>query len=285
MQRGILWAWPTLFATAAAAQVYTTDAGITSPAVPSIKERVDWLQRDRGEELRVETTFVCSPTRWLETDSTVPFVHRRALLGAQRLHAEVDGLGDVVLATKWALVRDDAVMASDRLSLFADLSLPTGEHHESEQGIELPRRLQPGLGSLGAALGAGATIVRDRHRAAAALRVWHFGDHDGFDPGLLVTLDTAWWYRLSPDRFDPAIEAAEWRVAVELLSRWQQDDAADGVDLQNGGFAADAALGLQCSITEALRVEVGARAPIVSYADDPAGDERLGLTLSFRLFF
>ena len=178
-----------------------------------------------------ETTFICSPARWLETDLTAPFVHRRALLGEQRLHAEVDGLGDVVLATKWALVRNDDVMASDRLSLFADLSLPTGEHHESAQGVELPRRLQPGLGSVGAALGVGATIVRDRHRTAAALRVWQFGYYDGFDPGLLVTLDAAWWYRLSPDRFDPAIDAAEWSVAVELLSRWQQDDAAGGVDM------------------------------------------------------
>src|SRR5262245_31242668 len=64
-----------LIAASSPAQIYTTDAAVASPELVHVKERVDWLQRDRGEDLRAATTLVWSPARWLETDLTVPFVH------------------------------------------------------------------------------------------------------------------------------------------------------------------------------------------------------------------
>ena len=271
----------------AVAQVYTTDARVASPELPQLKERVDYLVRDRGEDLRAATTFVWSPAHWLETDWTVPFLHRRARLpsGGGFVSSEVDGLGDVVLNTKWALLRDDEAMATDRLSLLADVLLPTGDHEDTAEGVQLPRRLQLGLGCPGAAVGLGATWVRDRHRAAVALRGWHFAEHDGFAPGDELSLDLAWWYRLSPARFRPGVGAPEWRLSVELLSRWIADDDLSGQSQHNGGGEVAAAIGIQCSVVPSVRFEAGARAPLASELDHPAGDERFMFTLSVLCFF
>ncbi|HZN39783.1 MAG TPA: transporter [Planctomycetota bacterium] len=275
------------FTTMAAAQIYTTDARVASPELLQLEERVDYLVRDRGEDLRAATTLVWSPADWLQTDWTVPFLHRRARFpsGGGFVSSEVDGLGDVVLNTKWALLRNDEPMETDRVSLLAGVLLPTGDYEDSEQGVPLPRRLQLGLGCPGAAVGLGATWVRDRHRAAVAFRGWHFAEHDGFAPGEELSLDLAWWYRLSPARFGPGMDGPEWRMTVELLSRWVADDELAGQSQQNGGGEVAAALGLQCSVVPSVRVEVGARAPLASDLDHPAGDERFMFPLSVRCFF
>jgi hypothetical protein len=274
-------------ATIACAQVYTTDAAVASPELVHLKERFDWLHRDRGEDLRASTKFVCSPARWLETDLTVPLLHRSARFAGPGgfVSSEDTGLGDVVLETKWAVLRQDDVMASDRVSLFGDVSLPTGDHDETAQGVLLPPRVQLGLGCVGAALGIGGTWVRDRHRAAVALRVWHFVENDDFAPGDEVSLDLAWWFRLSPAIFDPGLHEPEWRLNVELLSRWVADDELANQSQKNGGGEIAAALGIQCNVMPSLRIEAGARLPLASELDHPAGDERFTATFAIRWLF
>jgi len=218
---------------------------------------------------------------------TLPLVHRRARFegGTGFVSSEVDGLGDVLLNTKWGLLRSDDVMESDRVSLLGDLLLPTGDHDDTEQGVALPRRVQLGLGCFGAALGVGGTWVRDRDRFAVAIRGWSYAAHDGFDPGDELTLDAAWWYRLSPARFEPGGGEPEWRVTTELLSRWAADDESAGQSQHNGGGELAAALGLQCNVVPSLRVEAGLRVPLASEIDNPAGDERFTATFSVRFFF
>ena len=74
-------------------------------------------------------------------------------------------------------------------------------------------------GAFGASLGLGGTLVRDRHRAAAALRVWQSESNDGYRPGTRAHFDLAWWYRLSPERFRLAVILMLIAMGVSLVAQ------------------------------------------------------------------
>ncbi|HEX5051100.1 MAG TPA: transporter [Planctomycetota bacterium] len=274
-------------AAALPAQLFTTDAGVISPELPQVRERVEWLPRARSDEWRAESRLSWSPDRLVQLDLTVPLVTRRVevLNGAGALHGKQEGLGDMTLATKWALVRADDVMRSDRFSLLVDVQLPTGDDDTHIDGADAGRRAALGLGTFGAAAGLGYTLVRDRHRAAAALRYWQFETDAGFAPGEAVQLDLAWWYRLSPTEFGARLDVPEYRLTAELLSRWQADDRLSGASAGNGGYEYAAVLGMQCNLTPASAIEGGVIVPFAHTTESPFGDARVGFTMSFRLAF
>ncbi len=282
MLRGAL-PWVLLAATGNA-QLYTTDAGVSSPEVPNLKQRFEWFARARSDELRAETRLAYSPDRLVQLDLVVPFVSRRVEVAGGATGTQ-EGLGDLTVATKWALLREDDVMRSDRLSALLDLRLPTGGDDARVDGKGRGRRTALGLSTFGAGAGLGYTLVRDRHRAAAAFRYWQWQKDDGFDPGEAVTLDLAWWYRLSPSRFFAGHDESEYRLTVELLSRWQADDRQGSVRNDNGGHELTAVLGLQCNLTGTAGVEAGILVPIEATTSSPFGHERFGFSLSFRLWF
>lgn len=271
----------------ALAQIYTIDAGVSSPELPSLGRHAEWWKRADGEELRYSTGLTWSPHTRLETTAIVTGLYRRGRFtsNGNTISSEQLGFGDTLLLGKWALLREDDVMYSDRVSLLGGLSLPTGESGERSGGELIPRREQLGLGSFGGSLGLGTTVIRDRHRFAAALQWWHFGAHDGFEPGEELRLDAAWWYRLQPARFHPDGNVMEWRVVAELLSKWRTDDRLGGADQRNGGFDLSAVLGLQCHASAALRVETAVQLPITTGIETAFGDPRFGVSFNMRLFF
>jgi len=270
----------------AAAQLVTTDAGVISPELPTVKERLEWFVRDDSRELRATTRLAWAPDRRFQVDVVVPFVDRTWNLGARTTQ---EGLGDLEVEAKWALVRDDDVMRSDRLSLLGGLVLPTGDdellvsgHHA---GYVATPRSGLGLGTWGGSLGLGGTLVRDRHRLAAAARFHALAPDDGFDPGSTATLDLAWWYRVTPAVFAPDRDDIEVRGVVELLSKWQGDDALAGAGLANGGYDLWLVLGAQVFPTRAVGLECGVLLPLEMSTSSPFGHDRYALTVSFRLAF
>jgi hypothetical protein len=272
----------------AAAQVYTADAGVTSPNLRVARESLDWLRTGHVEQFRADTRLSFSPRTDLEMGLLVPWVRRRVEFedpGGGRQRATVEGLGDMHLHAKFALERADDVMQSDRLSLLGILTLPTGADDARTNGFELPRRLQLGLGAPGTGLGIVKTIVRNRHRASAEF-VWrHAFDHEGFAPGDLLTLNLAWWYRLVPATFDPQVQEPEWRLTLELLSDYQFTDRDTGGSQHDGGVVSRAAVGLQCNVSPSFRCEGAIRLPLFQNQDGVFGDERFGFTIGLELFF
>jgi hypothetical protein len=274
-------------AAAARAQLVTTDAGVISPGLVVVKERIEWSVREDAEELRATTGVAFAPERRLQLDFLLPYVSRRVDVpaGTGSLRGLQDGVGDAEVGAKWALVRDDERMRSDRVSVLADLRLPTGEDDTRVDGVDLGPRAGLGLGTWGGALGLGYSLVRDQHRAAIALRGEAFATDDGFAPGEALTLDAAWWLRIAPREFSPEQESTEWRGVVEVLGRWQADDELGGVDAGNGGTEWQLVLGLQANLGIATALEGGVIFPLSDSTDSPFGELRRGFLLSFRMLF
>lgn len=274
-------AWAAALAGALPAQLYTTDAGVLSPALPSLRERLEWRRLRDTDEWLAETRLQWSPSRALQLDLALPFVARRTD-GAFRGRQE--GLGDALLGAKIALVRDDDVMRSDRLSVLFEVQAPTADTGSVVDGVDLGPRAGLGLDVFGVAVGVAGTIVRDRHRAALALRWLEFGVDDGFAPGSVFSADLAWWYRLAPRAFSRE-DATELRLTTELLTRVVADDRRVGDDPQNGGTETTLVVGLQANPSPTLRFEAGVRVPLVATTVMPFGDERIGALFSCRMFF
>lgn len=272
-----------VLAAAVPAQLLTTDAGVLSPALIAARETFEWQHRAGADDLRATTRAAWSPDRRLQFEAGVPWIARDVdTAGAQ---GSMTGFGDLEFGAKWALLRDDAVMRSERLSVLGNVRLPTGDDDGRVDGVDLGRRAALGLGVYGVGAGVGWTTVRDRHRAAAALRGWTYSDDGGFAPGEAVTFDAAWWMRLHPVRFEPGVHHDELRSVVELISGWQQDDRQGGVGQDNGGFYAKALLGLQANATVATSVEAGVLLPLVDDTESAYGDFRVGVLVTFRVLF
>lgn len=276
-----------LAAGGAAAQLYTTDAGVLSPDLPTLRERFEWSVRDDAEQWRATTKLSWSPGRQVQFDLDVPLLARRVAVPAAGggLRGTQQGLGDVVFASKWALLREDDVMRSTRLSLFGDLLLPTGETTTRVDGVDLGPRGGLGLGAAGAALGVGGTWVHDRHRFAVALRAFAYDRSDGFSPGDEATLDLAWWVRLLPRTFAPGEPGVEVRGVLELLGRWRDDDRWRGAVLDDGGHELSFVFGVQANLDPARGVECGLIVPLDATTTSPFGDARYTVTLSLRWSF
>lgn len=270
-------------AVAAPAQLLTTDAGVLSPALVAARETFEWQHRAGADDLRATTRAAWSPNRRLQFEAGVPWIARDVDTAAAQ--GSMAGLGDLEFGAKWALVRDDAVMRSDRLSVLGNVRLPTGDDDGRVGGVDLGRRAALGLGVYGFGAGVGWTTVRDRHRAAAALRGWTYTEDGGFAPGEAVTFDAAWWMRLHPVRFEPGVHRNELRSVVELISGWLQDDRQGGVGQDNGGFYAKALVGLQANATAATSIEAGVLLPLVDDTESALGGFRVGVLVTFRVLF
>lgn len=279
--------WLLLGTTALPAQLVTTDAGVLSPTLVSVRERLEWFAREHADEAVSLTSIAWAPERRLQLELGLPLLAREVDVPASGgpRRGRQEGLGDLELGAKWALLREDAVMRSDRLSVLADLRLPTGDDDRRVDGQDLGPRAGLGLGTYGGALGLGYTLVRDRHRAAAALRGWTWASDDGFAPGDAVSLDLAWWYRLSPAAFVVGDDTIEWRGVLELLGRWQGDDRLAGAGLGNGGLQGTIVLGVQANLDRACSLEAGVLLPLVDDTESVFGELRHGLLVSFRMLF
>lgn len=266
------------------AQIFTLDAGVRSPELPSVRERIEVRGFAHGDTMRATTDVTWSPDRRVETQLDVPWVWRD-VRGGRVAGGSFSGLGDLRLRSKVALLREDAVMSSDRVAAFGDMFLPTGDDDVTLDGVVAPRDLQPGRGTFGAGLGLTTTLVRDRHRAAAAVQWRHWLAHDGVAADDEIALDVAWWFRLSPAAFAPGVDVAEVRTVAELRAVQTFDARVGGVRQGNGGLVLDGVLGIQVNASTGLRYEVGGVLPLHDDARRTLGRAGLGLVLSLTLYF
>jgi hypothetical protein len=284
-RRGALLGAVAFSAAAAPSQIFTENAGVASPELPSLREALSFRKTRNVEDLRLDSQFIWSPSPWLETRTTVPLLLRDFDAGG-----DSEGLGDASLRLKHLLWKEDDVFESTRLAALYEVSLPTGEDDARAfdgSGARLAPPLQLGAGTFGFGAGGAYTLIRDRHRFSVEGFFRHTLDHDGFSPGDSVRANLAYWYRLSPARFADTTEVhpLEVRGVIELLTSYKFENTSNGAGLGDEGAELWLAPGLQLFGNGRTLFEAALLFPIYQDADDAFGRREWGATLSVKWLF
>lgn len=273
-------------AVAASAQITTRNAGVLSPEVVLLRESLEAGSTAALDELRWTTRVQFSPDARNEIGLAIPLVRSDVdtFIDGHPVQSLHTGLGDVRMEWKRALCRRDGVLESDRLALYFDLSVPSGDSDVRAGGVELPRLLQPGTGAWTVGAGAGWTWIRDRQRLALESMYRWTSRHDGLQLGAAADVNAAWWYRISPAVFDAHGSDTELRGLVELLSSWRFHDSDPGT-LNDSGLMADIAPGLQWYLDPRIQLEAQVRLPVAMEFEDSLGDRRWAAQLAVKIQF
>jgi|GEM_PF-4336794 len=271
-----------LFAAPAAAQIRVANAGLPSAEAPQLTETLSVRSFENLFQVALDTrvAFVVTPSTAL--DLRVPLLWNDAEIGG--LADEAFGPGDARLRVQHSLFQADDVMWSTRYAVYGELRLPTGDDDALESGgVELPRKLQLGLGSLGVGGGAIASFIRDRHRLSFSAGFRWSDEAGGFQLGTEFEAAAAWWYRIQPAVFtdEPVTEV---RGVLELIGTWRVDSELDGADLGDEGFEAWLAPGVQLFPRDDLLIQASLAIPIADGIDDPLGDREVGLAIGVRWY-
>lgn len=265
------------------AQIITDNAGVQSPQTPLLREGFTFTQSEHGEEWAWRQKLYLSTDRSNEFQLALPYVGRSVDTSVGNI--DIAGLGDVSLRWKHALVREDDVMRSTRWSTLLDLTAPTGDSDDRDGDVAIPPDLRISRGDWTFGVGGAFAMVDDRHRFAAELVYRHATSHDGFQLGDAVDLNLAYWYRISPARFDAVQQATEVRGVLELLSNYRWSSKSDGADTGDEGTIVWLAPGLQVFPRDWLLFEGGVQLPIAQTIDDAYGDRHFGAVFGVKFLF
>ena len=270
-------------------QIITANAGVTSPEIPTLRESLDFREAKDYRSLTLNSRLLYGITPQLELDLGFPMVlHRKVRFRnrvGERDTKDLAGVGDISLTIKRSLFQADDVLESTRWALLARVKAPTGVDDRRDGGVRLARRLQLGNGSWGLGAGSVFTVIRDRHRFSAETTYFHETRHEGFRPGPEVAFNMAYWYRLSPARFDPELDRVEVRPVIELLTRYRSSSRSSAGRPRDDGWLISLAPGLQVYPRTDLLFEFYVLVPIFQNVDDPLGDRLLGAGLAVKVLF
>lgn len=267
----------------ASAQIVTENAGVQSPQTPEFHEVLGYTRSEHGSEVSATHEFVVGLDRVDELRLAVPMAWRRFTTAG--VDADTFGVGDATLRWKRALWRADDVMESQRWSLLAALTAPTGDDTSTADGVTIPPDVRASRGDWTFGLGTVFTLIADRQRFSAELTFRHRTSHDGFQLGESLDLNLAYWYRLTPAAFVDVEHTTEVRGVVELLTsyRWDSHDAGSSAD--DGGVLIWFAPGVQVFPTDWCLLQANVELPLVQTIDDTWGDRRFAATLTLKFLF
>ncbi len=171
----------------------------------------------------------------LTVNVQLPLTHREL-----RVRETVDGeiflrgygLGDASIAAKFNFLKEDWKQGALHLAVIGGLELPTGDVDQRDEGIRIPRGVQPGSGSWDPFVAVSANSSFDRLRFDAFLHVRiNTKNRYEFDAGEDVTfaLDVAYrfWHAKYPG---PSASAR-----LGLRTSWQGHGKQDGHTVANTG--------------------------------------------------
>lgn len=281
--------WAVSFTETAAAQIVTGNAGVTSPAIPTLRESLLYRDATNYRSLRWGQQLLVGLDPTLELRVTLPTVldqdvKFRAPSNA-RVRKSMSGLGDLEVALKKSLYQTDDILESTRWAVQGRVAAPTGDEDRSSNGVELPRKLQLGLGSWGLGAATIFTVIRDRHRLSVEASYLHYTRHDGFRPGPETQVNLAYWFRLWPAVFDPELQEVEVRPVLELLSRHRFSSRSSTGRPRDDGWVVSVAPGLQIYPRTDLLFEFNVEIPVYQNVDDPLGHRRWGATFALKYLF
>lgn len=279
----LLWA-----AAPASAQIVTENAGAISPETPILRESLTYLDSKHATEARWIHQLILSVDPSRELKLSVPLAWKEVEFDAPdggEDHENFFGLGDISLRFKQSLWQKDDVLESTRWAVIGEVGAPTGNHHESDDGIEVPRRLALGTGDWTLGVGTAFTVIRNRHRFSAEVFFRHRTRHDGVRFGETVDLNLAYWYRFAPARFDEAPDATEVRGVVELLSTYRSESRFPQGGADDQGVLLWVAPGIQVYPSKTVLIEGSLQIPVYQSIDDALGDRDWGATLAVKFLF
>lgn len=259
-----------------------------SPYSPVWRSSYEHIETSALRRDHLMLSWTQSPNRSLELSAHLPLMsHRVNFEGVGGpVRAEFEGVGDLVLRSKYNLILQNGVMRSQRLAVLGALSLPTGEYEEQSAGEAIPRPLQIGLGNLGLSTGLVYSGVADKNRWSAALVYNHYFAHDGFRFGDDVDLQLAYWRRLIPAKFSPAADERELRGVIELLARYHLPNSVGGVgDDSSEGLEVVAAPGLQFWWSPEVLFETNLLLPVADDTTSQFGELDWGFSFNLKLLF
>lgn len=280
-----LGAFATVVTTAglAHAQLVTENAGVVSGETPVLREAFGFTQYAHGHDFVWSQRFSFAFDRRDELQLTLPFHERELELAGG--DADFAGFGDATLRWKHALWREDDVMLSDRWSLLAEITAPTGDGANTADGLALPPDAQLSRGDWAFGAGTAFTHIHDRERFAAELFYRYRTAHEGVQLGAAAELNLAYWYRLAPASFTDLEGVVEVRGVLELLSTYRWDAEVGGANAGDSGAFVRLAPGVQVFPRDWMLFEAGVELPLVQSLDDSAGDEQFALRFAIKFLF
>ena len=278
-----------LLAQTAFGQIFTENAGVTSPETPTLREYFTYFESENLTDLRLNHQLLLGLDPKTELRVTIPTIlHRRAsfdTFGGFDASEDMAGLGDVSLRLKYSLYQTDDVMASTRWAILGELVAPTGRDDKKDGGVRIPRRLQLGTGAWGFGIGTVYTVIRDRHRFSTDFYYRHRTRHEGVRLGETAHWDLAYWYRLSPAKHDPEKETTEVRAVLELLNTYRFESRVGETGADDQGYQLWLAPGIQVYPRRDLLFEASVQLPIIDNVDDAIGDRRWGFLVAVKFLF
>lgn len=270
------------------AQISTDDGTPISPETPQLREKFRYQENEHADDITWshEFSYALDPANELRLD--VPFRHREVQFtdSAGNTHSEtLSGPGDISLQWQHSLKQQDWVMGSNRFALNLKLEAPTGAHDETDDGVDIPRRMQLGQGDWSISVGGVYTRVEDRHRFSVQGEATHHTRHDGMRMGEELGLNLAYWYRLYPATHEPGQRQVEIRGVFEFLSTYRFSSEQGGTELNDDGLNLWAAPGLQIYLSPEVQVETAFQVPVTQGIDDTLGDREYAVQLNIKILF
>ena len=100
-----------------------------------------------------------------------------------------------------------------------------------------------------------------------------------------IEIDLAYWYRLTPARFDEEPNPIEIRGVAEIHSRYSFSGRDSSGRLGDRGFEVWLAPGIQVYPSRSVLFEANVQVPIFQTIDDDVGDRRWGALLAVKFLF
>jgi len=271
-------------APSAYAQIVVENAGTVSPETPTWQSRFEIDRYKNVTDLRATENLYWAPDPRTEFKLSAPLLRRELDLpdGTESLFG---GLGDLELHIKRIFHKSDDVMRSTRFSAMGGLVLPTGPWHEEDGGVDIPRSLQLGTGTLGFFGGPLFTHIADRHRFAFEAIGQAHAEHDDYRPQPSLRLGAAYWYRISPAALEVAGDRTEVRGSFELIHTVYGRSVEGGTRVGDDGTTTMLSVGLQVYPTTSPLFEAAVLIPLHETKEDLKGDRRIGFLLSIKFLF
>lgn len=197
--------------------------------------------------------------------------------------ANASGLGDLTLLGKWRFYRWDAPAKALNVAALLDVSLPTGQDDEKQNGVRIEPELQPGSGSVDPALGVAATYEPGRWRfnmaALYRFRTDIDGDHTHLGDELVTEVEVGnrFWLEPYPGPF--------MRADVAVRYYWEDESRQDGRLRDTGGERAAVALTWAFRPRPSLDFQASAELPFWQDVNGTQLGEDWGMSLAFGYRF
>lgn len=227
----------------------------------------DPMQRDIDVFVQAFGVLPYAITPMWTTRVVVPFVRKSldfTAAGGARRDYTTNGVGDVLVDTKWVFLSKNQLKGTMRLGIGGGVKIPVGETGaRMPDGTVAPRPLQAGSGSWDFPFKALFTMTRDRFGLLANIGYRVNTRDDGFRAGNVFSYDVALGLRVAPWVYK-TLRDKSLIVYVELNGEvTQRDEIAGARNPDSGGHVLFLSPDIQWIPTPWLLFEGSVQFPIV----------------------